>query len=64
MAEAKREAENHLQETTSLVREATKMLTAIETGGDVYNPGLREEARQLAERLRVGLDRLATIGGR
>lgn len=64
MAEAKREAEIHIQETVSMVREAAKMLAAIQAGGDLYHAGIREEARQLTERLRVGLDRLATVGAR
>lgn len=64
IAEAKREADAHLQESASLVRDAIKMIAAIETGVDLYNPGLREEARQLVERMRVGLDRLITLGGR
>lgn len=64
LAEAKREAEAHLEETMNILREAAKMTEAIEAGGDVYHPGIREEARQISERLRIGLDRLVTIGAR
>lgn len=62
--DAQHEAGAHMQNTLVTLRDTAKMLSAIEAGGGLYPAGVREEARQLSERLRVGLERLNQISSR
>ena len=63
-SEAQHEAGAHMQNTLIALRDTAKMLSSIETGGEMYSAGVREEARQINERLRVGLERLNQISSR